>query len=172
MKINLGSNDIRYDGFVNLDIRKAENVDIVDDVTILNSIKDDTVEAIIAHNILEHIAPDKTDEVLCLWVKKLKKGGTIEIGVPDGELIFERYQKGIVTRDEYKDYPWKDVIHSMFGNMKIIRDMHGSDGEKYMHHTLFCDSFLRRCMAKAGLTNIVTVRKNHPDNVTLVGEKC
>ena len=170
MRLNLGSNDVRLEGFLNVDIRMISGcVDIVDDVLTLGTIKDDSVEAIIAHNILEHVAYDKTEECLNIWVKKLKKGGSIEIGVPDGELIFKRYQKRQVTREQYRDYPWKDVIHSIFGNMEILRQWHGEDAEKYMHHTLFCESFLRKCMEDAGIKSIVRVTSNHPDNVTLRG---
>lgn len=171
MKLNLGSNNVRYEGFINLDIRAEKGVDIVDDVLNLGTINDDSVEAIIAHNILEHIAPDKTMECLKLWVRKLKKEGSIEIGTPDGELIFDRYKKGIITRNEYKDCAWKDVIHSIFGNMEIFRAMHGDDTEKYMHHTLFCESFLKKCMDDAGIEKIIKVESNHDDCVTLRGVK-
>jgi len=171
MNLNLGSNNIKYKNFLNVDIRNIPEVDIVDDVTKLETIKDDSIDAIIAHNILEHISYDKTDACLNNWAKKLKRGGWIEIGVPDGELIFKRYQKGIVTRKEYNDSSWKDVIHSIFGNMKIVREMHGNDAEKYMHHNIFCESFLRECMEKAGFKKIIKVKQNHPDNITLRGYK-
>lgn len=171
MKLNLGSNDVRHEGYLNVDIRKARGVDIVDDVTKLDNIKDGSVESIIAHNILEHIAPDRTMEVLSLWFEKIKKGGDIEIGVPDGELIFERHRSGIITREEYKNSPWKNVIHSIFGNMNFLREWHGEEAEKYMHHTLFCESYLKECMENTGFVNIKKVASNHKDNVTLRGEK-
>ena len=171
MKLNLGSNTVRCDGFINVDIRSIQGVDIVDDVTKLSTIEDNTVEAIIAHNILEHIASDKTMDTLMLWFKKLKVGGWIQIGVPDGELIFNRHLKGQITRRAYKSSPWKNVIHSIFGNISILRSMHGEDAEKYMHHTLFCESFLKECMQLAGFKDVVKVRANHPDNITLKGTK-
>lgn len=171
MKLNLGSSVVRVKDFMNVDIRKIEGVDIVDDVTMLSTIQDDTVEAIIAHNILEHIASDKTMATLALWFKKLKNGGWIQIGVPDGELIFNRHLKGIVTRRAYRSSPWKNVIHSIFGNINVLRAWHGEDAEKYMHHTLFCKSFLKECMELVGFKNIIQVRANHPDNITLRGTK-
>ena len=171
MKLNLGSNTVRYEEFLNVDIRDVQGVDIVDNVMKLSTIEDNTVEAIIAHNILEHIAPDKTISCLNLWVKKLVVGGTLQIGVPDGELIFERWQDGISTRPQYIHCPWKDVIHSIFGNMEIMREMHGDDTEKYMHHTLFCESFLRECMEEVGIIDIIKIKPNHPDVVTLRGVK-
>ena len=171
MKLNLGSNTKRYDGFLNVDIRAIPGVDLVDDVTKLAGIEDWSVEAIVAHNILEHIASDKTMSTLRLWVSKLKTGGWIEIGVPDGELIFQRHLNHVITRREYVNNPWANVIHSIFGNIQILRNMHGDDAEKYMHHTLFCPSFLQKCMEDAGLGHIRRVRANHKDNITLRGIK-
>ena len=172
LKLNLGSNDVRLKGFLNVDIRMVPgSVDIVDDVLTLSKIQDGSVDAIVAHNILEHVAWDKTDECLSRWVGKLKKGGTIEIGVPDGELIFKRYMEGQVTRKQYNGCPWKDVVHSIFGNMEILRQWHGQDAEKYMHHTLFCESFLRECMCKAKVKDIIKMPSNHQDNVTLKGTR-
>lgn len=171
MKINIGSNTIKHKGFLNVDIRNVKGVDIVDDVMVLKEIKNDSCEAIIAHNILEHVAYDKSLNVLKLWVNKLKVGGWIEIGVPNGELIFERHKKGIITRKEYKDCPWMNVIHSIFGNLKIMRKMHGDDAEKYMHNTLFCRSFLVGYMEEAGLHKILERKPNHPDCMTFRGWK-
>lgn len=171
MKINLGSNNVRHGEFLNVDIRQIQGVDIVDNVFELKTIKEESVEHIIAHNILEHIAPDKTLDCVKLWVSKLKKPGIIEIGVPDGELIFERYKKGIVTREQYKNMPWMDVIHSIFGNMKLEREWHGDDAEKYMHHTLFCEKYLRYIMDLCKLYEIQKTRPNHLDNITLIGKK-
>ncbi|MBU1726410.1 MAG: hypothetical protein KJ880_02130 [Candidatus Omnitrophica bacterium] len=171
LKLNLGSNDVRYPGFLNVDIRQIPNVDLVDDVTKLEKISENSASEIIAHNILEHMPYDKTMVCLRLWVSKLKKGGSIIVGVPDGELIFNRYNKGIVTRKQYRNSPWKDVIHSIFGNMELLRQWHGEEAERYMHKTLFCESFLKSCLGEAGIGHIVKVRPNHPDNVTLKGIK-
>lgn len=171
MKLNLGSNDVRHCGFFNVDIRKTSNVDIVDDVFKLETIEKETVEYIIAHNILEHIAPDKTLDCLKLWVSKLKNNGIIEIGVPDGELIFHRYKNAIVTRKQYEKVPWMDVIHSIFGNMQLEREWHGDDAEKYMHHTLFCEDYLKFVMEVCELKNIKKIKPNHPDNITMLGTK-
>ena len=171
MKLNLGSNTVKYKGFLNVDIRKINGVDIVDDVFKLSTIKDSSVEYIIAHNILEHIAPDKTLDCVKLWVDKLKDAGKIEIGVPDGELIFNNYYKRINIRKEYKEIPWKNVIHAIFGNMQLLRQWHGDDAEKYMHHTLFNKEYLEHIMKESGLNKIKSIKPNHPDGMTLIGEK-
>lgn len=171
MKLNLGSNDVRYEGFLNVDIRNIEAVDIVDDVSLLSSIEDESVEHIIAHNILEHFAQDRVQDVIKIWVQKLKKDGLCVIGVPDGLLIFNRYLSNQCTRKEYMEEPWEDVIHSIFGNIKKLREWHGDDAEYYMHHTVFNESYLTKLMERAGLGHIKKERKNQNDCICLSGRK-
>lgn len=172
MNLNLGSNTRSIKGFHNIDIRRVIGVDIIDDVSKLTTIPDESVGDIIARNILEHFAPDKTQAIVDLWVRKLEPGGTLEISVPDGELIFQRYIDGIITRPEYCGNPWLDVIHSIFGNMKLEREWHGEEAEKYMHHTLFSKAYLKDVMETAGLHGIVDAEPCHGDNLAMRGMKC
>jgi hypothetical protein len=171
MNLNLGSNTKRISGYTNVDIRDVPGVDIVDDVSKLEKVKDESVEHIVAQNILEHFAPDRTQSIVNLWVSKLCMGGSLEISVPDGELIFKRYLEGNVTREEYIGNPWMDVVHSIFGNMKFEREWHGDDAEKYMHHNLFCNLYLKKVMKAAGLHSIGNVDPSHGDNLAMVGFK-
>lgn len=171
-KLNLGSNDYRYPGFLNVDIRDVPGVDIVDDVTKLEKIEDNSVDHIIAEAILEHISPDRTVETLKLWTRKLKSGGVIEVMVPDGELIFDRYVNGDVQGKESPYYGnWEHLIHSMFGNIGLLREWHGEMAEFYGHHTLYCKSYLEKEMKEAGLVEIVEQRSRHVDCFHLAGKK-
>lgn len=162
MKINMGSNDVHKEGFLNLDIRKIEGVDIVDDFTKLDSLEDESVDEIIAHNVLEHNPTDEVFDILSLWVRKMKKGATISIGVPDGELIFSRY---------IMDHDWSKVTHNIFGNLNLLREWFGDQVRCYIHHTLFCKASLIDLMQKCGLGDIVETTPNHPYNVTLIATK-
>jgi predicted SAM-dependent methyltransferase len=164
VKLNLGSNTVRYPGYLNVDIQKIKEVDIVDDVTVLDTVRDGSIDSIIAHNILGQIAPDKAQPTLDLWVRKLKHGGSIELGLTDGEKIFGRYMS--------REYTWTQVVHSLFGNMKLLRQWHGDDAERYMGHMVFAKDFAIEMMEKAGLTNICEIQpSNHPDTITLSGIK-
>lgn len=166
IKLNIGSNTVRFEGFKNVDIRDIPEVDIVDEVSELKKIKDNSVSYIKAHAILEHFAPDMTSKILKNWVSKLKSGGEIEISVPDGELIFDRY----LNIEPYKGN-WGHLVHSIFGSMEHLREWHGKDAELYMHHTLFSQDYLRQYMEKAGLTEIIEVPSPHQDCVNLKGTK-
>ncbi len=163
MKLNLGSNTERHDGFTNVDIRQTDGVDIVDNVMTLNTIESESCEEIIAHNILEHVSPDRVQQTVDLWASKLVKGGGISIGVPDGEFIMKRYIDGLM--------PWKDVVHDIFGNVGLLREWHGEDAEKYGHHILFSKDYLKEFLVKAGLGNFQDEKPNHGAGFTLHATK-
>lgn len=166
LKLNLGSNTVHFQNFKNVDIRKIPEVDIVDDASTLETIKDGSVGAIIANAILEHFSPDRIDDILKVWYRKMEDGALIEIGVPDGELIFDRY----LNDPDYKGN-WAKLVHSLFGNIEILRSWHGKDAELYGHHMLFCKDYLKSKMEDAGFKNIKEVPKDHPDCFSLQGQK-
>ncbi len=168
VKINLGSSDFKYPEFLNVDIRDIPEVDIVDDVRTLTKIEDSSVDHMICEAILEHFAPDRTQDLIKLWVSKLKPGGKIEIMVPDGEFIISRYMN-TKSGDQLK--AWKEMLHPFFGNIALMREWHGEDMELYMHHTLFCSAMLREQMEAAGLTQVTQKVARHPDCMTLTGIK-
>lgn len=162
IRLNLGSNDLRYPDFINVDIRDVPGVDVVDDVTVLSKFEDNSVDKIYAEAILEHFAPDRTLDILRVWVRKLKQGGSILVMVPDGELIINRYKDGGT---------WKDLLHPLFGNITLMRQWHGKDMELYMHHTLYCKAMLKEEMELAGIENIEEKQARHGDCLTLTGTK-
>ena len=174
MKINIGSNTVRHDGFKNLDIRPAEGVDIIDDAGSMDSIAAGSCEAIVAHSILEHFAYDEVQIICDLWTSKLCPGGWIEIGVPDMYLIMLRYLFCIPNNRHENIWPWQrwtQMNHSIFGNMDLLREWHGDDANKYGHHVLFTPGHLRSVMRRSGLHRIRRMHRNHRDNVTLRGLK-
>ena len=83
MKLNLGAGFDHKDGFKNIDIRPEVKPDLVEDVSKLESIPDNSCEVIYASHILEHFSWRDTDRILALWVRKLKQGGLLHIKVPN-----------------------------------------------------------------------------------------
>lgn len=89
MKLHLGCYQKKIHGFVNVDIREDVKPDVVDDVFVLNKIKDNSIELIYACHVLEH-AQDPLN-VLDVWYSKLKQGGVLRIAVPDMQAVCEHY---------------------------------------------------------------------------------
>jgi predicted SAM-dependent methyltransferase len=94
MKLHLGCGNKILEGFINVDIRPNEGVDIIDNIGILESIEKESVEFIYCCHVLEHFGRFEYLEVLKRWYEVLLKGGTLRLSVPDLEKVFEQYKNG------------------------------------------------------------------------------
>lgn len=91
MKINLGCGFVKFKGFVNVDIRKEVEPDIIDDVKNLNSFNHNSADLIYACHVLEHFGRHEYIKVLKRWYDVLKPGGILKLSVPDLEKVFNLY---------------------------------------------------------------------------------
>ena len=91
MKLHLGCGEKILDGFINVDSRKLNGVDIVDDIKSLESFGSETAELIYASHVLEHVGRREYIGVLKRWCEILKPGGKLRIAVPDFESVAEYY---------------------------------------------------------------------------------
>lgn len=85
MKLNLGCGRHKREGYVNIDRRENVQPDLVWDLDVTPyPFEDDSVEEIVAHNILQRIGQD-TDTFLAI-IKELHRilipGGTMDISAP------------------------------------------------------------------------------------------
>jgi predicted SAM-dependent methyltransferase len=81
VKLDIGSQDARYQDYTTVDLY-APGADIKADAGDL-PFDDNSVEAIWASHILEHIRPARVQAVLREWLRVLQPGGTLTIAVPD-----------------------------------------------------------------------------------------
>lgn len=139
MKLNLGCCDALLPGFVNVDVKSREGVEVAD---LRNPWPwpDGSAEFVRAYDIIEHL-PDKIHTMNELW-RVLKPGGTAEIAVPttDGpgawqdpthvsfwnRRSFMYYQSGSPYRDRFAD---SYGIHARF-SIKSERTDHTIDGPR------------------------------------------
>lgn len=82
MRLNLGCGDDRRDDHVNVDLRE-DVADVVCDVRKLEHWADESVEAILALDILEHLPPGDTAPTLEEWRRVLVPGGALTVRVPN-----------------------------------------------------------------------------------------
>tara|TARA_Y100000401_G_scaffold117565_1_gene127170 strand:+ start:3378 stop:3911 length:534 start_codon:yes stop_codon:yes gene_type:complete len=91
MKLHLGCGDKIIDGFVNVDIRKNVGVDLIDDISLLSSIKNNSVDLIYACHVLEHFDRNNYEKVLKRWYEVLSAEGVLRLSVPDLGKVFHSY---------------------------------------------------------------------------------
>lgn len=122
MRLNLGANDRKFDGFLSVDI--VPPADIVADLTKDWPWPDSSVEAVVAYDVFEHL-PDKRHTINELW-RVLKPGAKATIQVPhatDGDgghcdpthcsywttSDFEYYHPGIPERERFRNSSYYGV---------------------------------------------------------------
>ena len=93
MKLHLGCGTKRMPGWVNIDSVKGVEPDLVHDLTTPFPYADQSVDEVLAEDLLEHF--DKYMRVLVMseWARVLKVGGTITIQVPNFKKILFKYFK-------------------------------------------------------------------------------
>ncbi len=85
MKINLGVGKRKMEGFINVDIQRRVNPDIVCDLAKGMPFKTDSVDEVTAFDFLEHISLGKTIGVIEEIWRVLTPGGIFESFTPDAE---------------------------------------------------------------------------------------
>ena len=116
MKLHLGCGDKILKGFVNVDIRKNEGVDLIDDISILSTIPDKSVDLIYACHVLEHFNRNNYEKVLKRWYEVLSPGGKLRLSVPDLKKVFHSYVEDGVSLEQlmgflYGGQTYKENYH-------------------------------------------------------------
>jgi len=119
-KLNLGCGlDIRP-GWVNIDLHRFHNPDIVCDVTDLASISDQYAAFALAQDILEHLHRVRCMTALQEWNRVLKVGGRLEIRVPSVEGVID-----LLRQPERRSYEHQMVlIQALYGTQSYNGDFH------------------------------------------------
>lgn len=136
MKLHLGSGSRHINGYLNIDIRQLDGVDIVDDIKTLKSYKPYSIEVIYASHVLEHIGRYEYMNVLARWYEILEPNGILRISVPDFEKLFLYYEK------------FKDL-------KKILGFIYGGQNYEYNYHYCGWDfNSLHDDLIKVGFSKI------------------
>ena len=131
LRLNLGcGTDIRQ-GFVNIDFRKLPGVNRVFDISSNEKMyPDNSVDYILAQDILEHFPQAEVMRILKGFADMLKKGGILEVQTPD---IIEV------------------VIKSLGDDWAIRRIYGGQEYPENFHKSGFTRATMRRSLTKVGL---------------------
>lgn len=115
LKLHLGCGDKIIDGYVNVDIRPNNGVDLVDDISQLKSVNNSSVDLIYACHVLEHFGRNEYLMVLSRWFDLLKDGGKLRLAIPDFEKVVDYYNK---TKD------LKKIMGFLYGGQTYEQNYH------------------------------------------------
>lgn len=94
-KINLGCEECKEKGFLNIDIDPECNPDKVANMINLDFIKDNSVELVVTYHTVEHLWPDEVPLFFKEMKRVIKKGGRLIIECPDLEKCMEILKQDI-----------------------------------------------------------------------------
>lgn len=165
--LEIGPGPNRIDGFETINIIAGLNVDYVLDASKPLPFDSESFDIVYASHILEHIPWYMVPQVLQEWCRIIKKGGCIEIFVPDGLKILKTYieaengNPGLINQDGwYKFNDAHDPCLWVNGRVFSYGDGKGTRGHPNWHLSLFSERFLKSALLKAGFHNFTPLSKN------------
>ena len=119
------------------------------DATKLDEVPDGTVDVFYASHLLEHIPHTELVDVLNLWFRKIKPGGTLIINVPDMAWAAKqilKFESGQALTGLYAEF------EGNHGLQTIIYGTYAHDGEK--HQSAYTRRSLYEWLEGIGFKNI------------------
>ena len=86
MKINIGG-ETKKEGWINYNVQKKPNVDIVGNINDLSQFENESVEEIYASHIIEHVDQNTIKNTFKDIFRILKKEGKFYVSVPDMDVL-------------------------------------------------------------------------------------
>lgn len=135
VRLNIGAGEDRRDGFLSVDLRE----DVADLVAPADRLPyaDETVDEILASDILEHFPADRTRGLLDEWHRVLVPGGKLTLRVPNLLALANL----LVTQPHMR----VDIIRNIYGGHRW-----GPDGAWDTHHTGWTPEMLHSELADTG----------------------
>jgi len=150
LRVNLGCGHVQPKGYINVDGRRLDGVDVVTEVGNLPFAPGSISELYSAH-LLEHFPEEQLTRVLLpYWLSLLKPGGTFRAVVPDADTMIRDYAAG--------HCPFEDLRRVTFGDQEY-------DGD--FHFNMFTPDSVADLLAAAGLTDVEVVARGRRNGISL-----
>jgi predicted SAM-dependent methyltransferase len=143
IKLNIGcGKDIR-EGYINIDIRSIPGA-VKGDVSRLD-FENNSVDEIVALDIIEHFKMSDVENVLNEWIRVLKPGGKIRIRTPDVKRICKLYYR----KAKHKNMSWQRLSAIIHG---------GQDYPFNYHYITLSFEWLKEMLEKFGMVRIKKIK--------------
>jgi len=134
IKLNLGCGRDKKEGYINIDMVKLYEPDIIADVRKLPFEKE-SVDEIFAQDILEHLGMKDINKSLKSWYQVLKEGGKLTIQTPNIESI----SKNILNNQDFE-----------YQRMLVLRIFGGWGNEENHHKSIFTPTMINKLLTDVG----------------------
>lgn len=166
-RLEIGPGPKRIPGFETASIIWQPQVDYVCDASKRLPFKENSISLIYASHMLEHVPWYQIEKTLLEWRRVLKKGGWLEIFVPNGYLIaktFVEAEDGVTDNTFldgwYKFNPSKDPCIWANGRIFSYGDENGGKGHPNWHLSIFSERYLKKLLHNAGFIDIAKLNSS------------
>ena len=139
MKINLGSGNSKIEDYVNVDIYKFHNVDIVHDIEKTLPFENESIEDIYCSHALEHCSMAVVPKMLSDWYRVSKKDTRVRIIVPEIEACMKKF----IEMSETDPNKWGYAIEYVLGGQDK------QTGQQF-HKSAYTPTHLKNLVEAAG----------------------
>ncbi len=158
MKLNLGCGSKKLEGWINVDSVAGVEPDLLHDISLPFQYADYSIDEILAEGILEHFDKYLRFIIFYEWVRMLKMGGIITIGVPNFHKILCRYFK----------FNFDTFLDNIFGETMLESEVY--IGHFGIHKWGYTENTLKEFVKKFGMKPIKIDKKGL--SLTLSARKC
>lgn len=157
--LELGPGSSPLKGFISMDIVERKGVDFVGDVSKRLPFDDGEFDVVYASHVLEHVAWYDAPRILKDWARVVRKGGSLEIWVPNALKICEaliRHERNPKLNGKIPD-KWerrnKERDPCVWANGRTFYGDSGQGAarEASFHKSMYSPRYLRKIMLRAGL---------------------
>lgn len=131
VKLNIGCGETKVAGYVNVDIRNDIGADLIINLEKIPYLFDsNSIDEILANDILEHFSHKNVEEIVREWHRILKSGGTLTLKTPDFENIINILKMDTnflsITADLIgkPKKTWLSIPHWMYGAQDYPQNFH------------------------------------------------
>ena len=129
LRLNCGSGQRPFgttgDGaWINIDIQKRWNPDVVADIRSMPMFEDNTAEYIVLHHVMEHFGLGECDDCIRECYRILAPGGSLIVMVPDIDALVKRW-----IRKEITDYIFFTNVYGAYLHDEADRHKWGFIGK-------------------------------------------
>jgi predicted SAM-dependent methyltransferase len=140
---------------VRVDLNEEANPDFRCDVRCLPTEWKEMFDEVKANHVLEHIRWEESNETLEEWIRILKPGGILKLGLPDLKSAAEK-----ILRDDGKDRPMGPlVLGTIYGDQRSKFFNAGQDVG--VHLTGFTPKDIAARLLKLGMEKLLVTSNDH-----------
>ena len=157
IKLNLGCGNIRFEGYINIDVTETPATDIIADIVSLPMFPGDCVDEIQMNAVFEHLYRYQQKPALKEWLRILKPGGKLIINwIPDFDVVIDAYlkrERGIKSQI----FDLSHVSQCTFGQPDPLCSPHN------LHKDVFTKESVRELLLETGFEIVKLENSSYKD---------